>query len=216
MRAFKFKSAAQADHIFDILLNNRLFCANWKTLNDPMEGVFAYSYRGDEETDGARNVASEVQIELAKLCACSLTSIYDSHLLWAHYANGFNGVAVEVDLPDDHPDISLVKYRGVFGQFNYDASSKIATISRALLQSKYQEWSYERELRILSDKEWFPLEKPIPRLIVGHRVHPALFDALQIICERQGINFTSIGVGDDGLDADYVEPFADRSTRRTT
>ncbi len=27
MQAYKFKSAAQADHIFDVLLNRRLFCA---------------------------------------------------------------------------------------------------------------------------------------------------------------------------------------------
>lgn len=215
MRAFKFKSAAQADHIFDVLLNRRLFCANWKTLNDPMEGIFVYSYRGGEEADSARNAAREVQIELTKLRVCSLTSTYDSHLLWAHYANGFNGVAVEVDLPDDHPDISPVKYGGVFGQFSYDASLKIADVSKALLHSKYEEWEYECELRILSEKEWFSLEKPIPRLIVGHRVHPALFDALQIICERQGINFTRVGIGDEGIDADYVEPFAERSARRT-
>src|SRR5205807_348663 len=43
MRAFKFRSSSQIDFAFDIIFNQRLHCADWSRLNDPMEGMFAYS-----------------------------------------------------------------------------------------------------------------------------------------------------------------------------
>lgn len=215
MRAYKFKSAAQADHIFDILLNQRLYCAPLHVLNDPMEGTFAYSYRGNGEAKSARDLANAVLEAIKSLRVCSLSATFDSHLLWAHYANGFNGVTVEVELPEAGPDIQSVRYRGVFGQFGYAPDTCANVMARNVLLSKYQEWEYEREIRIVSEAEWYKLEKPVSRLIAGHRLHPALFDALQIICEQQGIDFRRVGIGDEGIDADGVDLYADRQRRRT-
>lgn len=215
MRAYKFKSAAQADHIFDILLNQRLYCAPLHVLNDPMEGVFVYSHRGDGEVNSANALARAVTEEIKSLRVCSLSVTFDSHLLWAHYANGFNGVAIEVELPEASPDIRSISYRGVSGYFGYAPDTCAASIARDVLLSKYREWEYEQEIRIISGAEWYKLEKPVSRLIVGHRVHPALFDALQIICERQKISFRRVGIGDEGIDADDVEPYLVRHQRRT-
>ena len=124
MRAYKFKGAAQADHIFDILLNKRLYCAPWHVLNDPMEGTFAYSYRGDGEAKSAKDLAGAVSKALKSLRVCSLSATFDSHLLWAHYATGFNGVAIEVELPEASPDIQRVTYRGVFGHVGYGPDTR--------------------------------------------------------------------------------------------
>lgn len=215
MRAYKFKGAAQADHIFDILLNRRLYCAPANMLNDPMEAQFAYSYHGEEEAEAARSLARAVAEELQLLRVCSLTNTFDTHLLWAHYASGFNGVAIEVELPDNHPDIRPVAYRGVFGQFGYEKDACHEAAARDVIFSKYQEWSYEREVRIVSKNEWFNLDKPVRMLIAGPRLHPALFDALQIICERQHITFRRVGIGDEGIDADFVRDFAERKRRQS-
>lgn len=215
MRAYKFKGAAQADHIFDILLNRRLYCAPAALLNDPMEGSFVYSYRGDGEANSAKNLAGAVAKELEPLRVCSLSATFDAHLLWAHYASGFNGVAIEVELPDNHADIRPVTYRGVFGHFGYAKDACSETTARDIIFSKYQEWEYEREIRIVSKNEWFHLENPVRMLIAGPRMHPALFDALQIICERQRIPFHRVGIGDEGIDADFVDAFADRKQRQT-
>jgi hypothetical protein len=136
-------------------------------------------------------------------------------LLWAHYATGFNGVAMEVELPEASPDIQRVTYRGVFGHVSYGPDTRADAKAREVLLSKYQEWHYEQEIRILSENEWYRLEKPVTRLIAGHRLHPALFDALQIICERQGIAFRRVGIGDDGIDADSVGAYTERQRRHT-
>lgn len=216
MRAYKFKGAAQADHIFDILLNQRLYCAPWHVLNDPMEGAFVYSYGGEGEAKPASELARAVSKALTSLRVCSLSATLDSHLLWAHYADGFNGAAVEVDLPESSPDIQRVSYRGVFGHVGYAPSIRADFKAREVLLSKYQEWHYERKVRILSEDQWYRLDKPVRRLIAGHRLHPALFDALQIICERQGIGFRRVGIGDEGIDPDDVEPYGDRQQRHVT
>jgi hypothetical protein len=51
---------------------------------------------------------------------CSLSKTFDSHLLWAHYASGFSGLAVEVELPDHAHNVRVVEYRGVFGRVSFD------------------------------------------------------------------------------------------------
>lgn len=209
MRAYKFKSAARADHIFDILLNQRLYCADWSILNDPMEAVFAYSCRQDSENE-AHSFAAKVNAHLKEMRVCSLTGSFDCHLLWSHYADGFNGVAVEVELPDDHSFIRPINYRGVFGGYGYEANSDPEDTAAEIIFSKYQEWKYEQEIRICSNEEWFVLNRPILKVIAGHRLHPALFDTIQLVCEKQGITFCSVGIGDEGLDADWVPPLLER------
>ena len=179
-----------------------------------MEGVFAHSSHVDDDRESVANLSRGVRNQIEKLRVCSLSATFDSHLLWSHYADGFNGVAICFDLPDDDLDIRTVDYRGVFGGYHYEKEADPRTIAKQILHSKYQEWSYEREIRILSASEWYKLKTPVDHIIVGHRVHPALFDTLQIIGERQNVRFCKVGIGDEGLDADFVPSYADREKGR--
>lgn len=79
-------------------------------------------------------------------------------------------------------------------------------LANQVLSSKYREWEYEQEVRILQTNEWFYLDKPVRQVIAGHRMPSALFEAMNIICNSMGIEFCRTGVGDEGIDADYVEP----------
>ncbi len=209
MRAFKFRSARRLDHIFDILQNRRLYCADWTTLNDPMEGIFAYSAPNHLAGD-ASAFAADIRDKLRGWRICSLSGTFDSHLLWSHYANGFDGVTIEVELPDDDQDIQQVEYRGVFGGYAYQPGLGLDEIARSIIFSKNQEWSYEREIRIRSTEACYLLEIPIRRVIAGHRLQQALFDTIQMVCEGLGIEFCRVGIGDEGIDADFVVPLAER------
>ena len=51
MLAYKFRSANQLEYAFDVVLNNRLHCADWRKLNDPMEGMFSYSHGSGDKRD---------------------------------------------------------------------------------------------------------------------------------------------------------------------
>ncbi|MCE8001849.1 hypothetical protein [Billgrantia ethanolica] len=205
MRAYKFRSASQIAFALDIIINRRLFCADWKTLNDPMEGMFVYSRQSTDGYDYKEEVQQIIE-EKKGLKVCSLSGTFDSHLLWAHYAGGFDGCAIEVEIPDNHPCVKRTEYRGVFAHVSMPNGHAPEELANQVLSSKYQEWSYEQEVRILQSQEWFQLEEPVKRVIAGHRMPPALFEAMNIICNSMGIRFCRTGIGDEGIDADYVEP----------
>lgn len=203
MLAYKFRSASQVEFVFDILLNRRLYCADWRKLNDPMEGMFASVHR-DADRPYVQQVVMGIREAKGRYKIASLAGTFDCHLLWAHYAGGFDGVAIEVDLPDDDPMIRQVDYRGVFAFVDIDRLNNEDEAAQTILFSKYQEWHYEREVRILHHQEFYPLTRPIRRVIIGHRMGGAMFDALHLICDKLGIEVCRVGIGDEGIDADRV------------
>jgi hypothetical protein len=176
-----------------------------------MEGMFVYSYRTTDERDFKEEVAKIVKYK-QRLKVCSLSKTFDCHLLWAHYASGFDGLAIEVELPDRSPVVKNVEYRGVFAPVSLENPVRADRTAAQILSSKYREWSYEQEVRILQHQDWYLLTKPVTRVIAGHRMNPALFEALRIICERKQITLNRTGIGDEGIDADYVPPLNEAKT----
>ncbi len=205
MKVYKFRSTEQMAFIFDILLNKRLYCSSWKDLNDPMEGMFTYQYDREEESDTEKKVKGIIESK-QKYKICSLSSTYDNHLLWAHYANGFDGVAIEIELQDNNDKIKPIDYdRGVFAHVNIQQQPSEDQAAQDILFSKNKVWKYEEEIRILHDSEYFDDFK-ITRLVVGHRVQEALFKVLNMICSQLDIPFGRVGIGDEGIDIDRIDP----------
>lgn len=207
MRAYKFRSASQIAFALDIIINRRLFCSDWKMLNDPMEGMFFYSHQSSDGNDYKKEIQQIIE-EKKRLKICSLSATYDSHLLWAHYAGGFDGCAIEVEIPDTHQSVKKIDYRGVFAHVSMPNRCTPEELANQVLSSKYKEWNYEQEVRILQSEEWFQLDGPVKRVIAGHRMPPALFESMNIICNSMRIKFCRTGIGDEGIDADDVEPSA--------
>lgn len=205
MIAYKFRSASQIAYIFDILINKRLYCTNWKMLNDPMEGHFVYSYNSTDEKDTYKDVERVIN-EKHNLKICSLSRTINSHLLWAHYAGGFDGVAIEIKLPNDRSFIKNVNYRRDYTNLVMSQVSDPFQSATEILSSKYIEWEYEKEIRIIHTKEWFHLRMPVTKVIAGHRMPPALFEAMNIICNSMGIKFYRTNIGKDGIGTEIVAP----------
>ncbi|RKH36088.1 DUF2971 domain-containing protein [Corallococcus sicarius] len=204
MKAYKFRSASQLSFALEIIFDQRLYCADWKTLNDPMEGMFAFSVPAGADRNVVDIAVQGIVNGKTGLRVCSLSTTFDCHLLWAHYAGGFDGLALEVEIPDDDPRARHVTYGGVFAAVN-DINKLPDDIARDVLFSKYREWEYEREVRILQTGNYFDLPTPVQRVIVGHRMRPSVLRAIQIICEKQGIPLLRTGIGDEGIDADVIE-----------
>jgi len=172
-----------------------------------MEGMFAYAYNSSsgKDEDVKRTVASIIR-EKKQLRVCSLSETFDCHLLWSHYASGFSGLAIEVELPDNSTAVRKIEYRGVFAGVNFRGHVDAQHAPEPILASKYSEWSYEREIRMLHRETYFPLSNPVKHVIAGHRMEPALFEALNFICHQKGIRFSRTGIGDEGIDTDSVPP----------
>jgi hypothetical protein len=203
LKAYKFRSADQLPYSPDIIFNGKLRCSDWNALNDPTEGMFVYSYPVGSEL-AANGFARELSNQQSRLKVCSLSLTYDSHLLRAHYASGFACMAIEVELPDNDPRIQAVMYEGVFCSVPIRPGMKAIEWANRVLVSKPMDWAYEREVRILQEQEWFTLPAKIERIIVGHRMDAAVFQALRIVCKSKGVEINRIGIGDEGIDADRV------------
>ena len=168
-----------------------------------MEGMFAYSTLSGSAED-PKKVVEQIIREKRRLKVCSLSHTFNSHLLWAHYASGFDGLAIEVEIPDHREQVKRIVYRNLFTGVSICHVSDPERTARQILSSKHREWAYEQEVRVLHEGEWFPLTLPVQRIIVGHRMQPALFEALRIVCHHKAIRLCRTGIGDEGIDADVV------------
>ena len=196
MLAYKFRSSSQIAFALDIVFKQRLRCSDWSTLNDPMEGRFLHSEHAEnsrlrEITDGKK---------IYRICALSKT--YASRLLWAHYASGFDGLAVEVELPMHHPgsQIHNVIYEDALPTVDVERNVSPLDAALYILTHKHSEWDYEKEIRIFQEKkEWYKLPKPVKCIIVGHRFNEALLEALRIVCARKRIILKHTRVEETGV-----------------
>nr|MZG57998.1 DUF2971 domain-containing protein [Photobacterium lucens] len=90
MLLYKYRAIDDLWLSLDIILNMRVWCSRWDSLNDPLEGRY-YSRFGngfDEKVNIRRN---EWRI-------CALSSALDNFLLWSHYASGHKGIAIELEI----------------------------------------------------------------------------------------------------------------------
>jgi len=130
---------------------------------------------------------------------------FDSHLLWAHYASAWDGLALEIEIPDSSPEIHKVEYAGFMCVVDPNLHT-VAEDAIRVLSNKHFEWAYEQEVRVITRSKFFTLTSPVKRIIVGSRMNPAMLEALQIICETKDIALARTGIGDEGIDADFVRP----------
>ena len=112
---YKYRSLENLGRILDILLHERLYAANFKNLNDPMEGHYRYS------TDVNKELRTQILDERNRTLICSLSKKKDIGLMWTHYANENKGCCIElqvtspswtmieVDYKDKLPNITNVK-----------------------------------------------------------------------------------------------------------
>jgi len=132
---------------------------------------------------------SEVCAETNRYKVCSLSATFNQHLLWGHYAGGFKGLAVEVEIDIFPPDVVMVDYRpDAYAAIENSPFSTAEETARYVLSSKYEAWQCEKEIRVLSrNTEWYGLKSPVQRVIVGHYMDTTLLDTFKIVCGHKKI-----------------------------
>lgn len=178
MRVFKFRSNSQL-HI-DSLINNQIYAARYSDLNDPCEamlevdgeyykvgrlisGHLPISY-GDTTKAREEELGKAIDQLLEKAQnggVYSLSAVNNSRLLWSHYAEGNSGFCIEFDLDTllgyelEQCKWIRVDYQPVAptltAQDLLDAESTPEFLIGKMIGTKYSEWSYEREVRIITD-----------------------------------------------------------------
>lgn len=201
MKAYKFRSSQQIEFIFDILINRRLYCADWKKLNDPMEGMFITHHSGLGSQPQSKKVMGIEGIISAKeqYKVCSLSKTFDNFLLWSHYADGYNGFAIEVELPEEDGNIKEVVPKPLYYFLELERFESEEDAAKAILLSKHNVWKYEKEIRILHYEEYYNLQDKPLKVIVGQRVRKSLTDALRIVCNELGVSIEKLVIGEKNL-----------------
>lgn len=197
MKAYKFRAVENLHFVVDILFNKRLYCCRAEQLNDIREADLRVGNDRGREIE-IIEYGKAVNNQLKELRVCALTKSFNNHLLWAHYAGGYSGVAIEVELDDS--DVTEVTYTDefIFLSQLIDSSSPEAAARQALAR-KYKDWNYEGEVRLITKSEYYPLTRPISRVIVGSRTNPALVSALYLMCKHFEITLDRMVVADWGL-----------------
>ncbi|WP_249370579.1 DUF2971 domain-containing protein [Vibrio sp. 11-4(1)] len=132
-------------------MNGRLYAAPYTDMNDPMEGhYFQRSGRLSSEFKSA------LKGEKRSYGIVSLSEIADNTLMWAHYANGHNGIAIGVEIDSDTYDIRKIEYDGL-SQLTQSFSHKLEV------------WDYEKEYRVFVQHEKYVNVK-IKEVIFERRV----------------------------------------------
>ncbi|HEX9825480.1 MAG TPA: DUF2971 domain-containing protein, partial [Flavobacteriaceae bacterium] len=131
-------------YIIDIFINQRLYVASFRKLNDNFEGQFFSNVFSDIKRYRL-NPRKESHISI-----CSFSSNYKSHLMWSHYANGHRGIAIGFEIDKSKYNIEEVAYNGLTS-FNI-FPQKFDDLKSVFL-NKLKEWSYEEEYRIIAEKQ---------------------------------------------------------------
>ena len=153
--------------MLDVVVNQRFYCAHWSELNDPLEGRYEI-YLGESSSRLEEKMVTRIEGAKDKYRVVSLSADSTNFLLWSHYADGHKGVAIEVEIPDNHPDLIEVIYTPFSSVFTSSGDTK--ENMRHLFNGKGEEWAYENEYRIVTESIYFTLPKPVTRVLLGPRV----------------------------------------------
>lgn len=199
MKAYKFRTTNNFDHFMDILINGRLYCSDHRDLND----VFEADIRVGKDQGREIELVEKMQ-HFEKLVKgyriCSLTKTFDNHQLWAYYANGHTGLAIEIELPDDNDKIFDIEYSDdllFFSDF-IDSYEQPQNLFRPLIR-KRKTWQHEQELRIITTDNYFDIKGKITAVIAGCRMNSTTQIALDIICSKLKIPFYRAVIADWGI-----------------
>jgi len=140
MKLYKFRQLANdqdLSRLLDIIETNRFWCSKFSEMNDPIEGIF-YATNPSNTTD-LYNKKNRI-----KICSFSAEEAFHNPIMWGYYVEGFRGVAIEIEVEDNNPNIHKVEYISDVPNTNH-----INTI----LTSKLAAWAHEHEYRFIKETD---------------------------------------------------------------
>ncbi len=151
MRAYKFLDAKFG---LENIKNRRLKQSRVSDLNDPFE------LRSYDVTDLALRMAfltTSKDVDKARGLLC-FSADWKNPVIWAHYSDKHRGLCLGFEIPamkeDPKADAGYVKYVQHLSPFpsNFESmsESKHDSFARSALFTKYQDWAYEKEIRVWS------------------------------------------------------------------
>lgn len=155
MKVYKFRQLTKKqefDRLKRIIKTGEFWCSNFWELNDPMEGVFSFSI-----LDFAKDKINKIygQKGQYKICSFSGEKGFQNPAIWGYYTDGFNGVAIEVEI--DKCIVKKIDYSDEEINLEENKGNCENFIEKVLL-NKNTAWINEDEFRYL-DKQKLDYKK---------------------------------------------------------
>lgn len=158
---YKYKNIDNFKFLMDSIINNRLFAGKYKSMNDPMEGVYLYS-----EGQLNKSIKETLFNEKNSQTFCCLSKQKNNYLMWSHYANGHRGIVFGVEIDNFNYFIKDIEYfSGITHIDNYNAET-----SREILSRKLNFWEYEDEVRVFTKNNENYINVTIKEIILGAKM----------------------------------------------
>ena len=223
MKVYKFRGKEQFEFALDIIINRRLHYAALKDLNDPFEWNFDHG--GGKETEQAWD---EFYPRVLKYKICSLSKTYNEYLLWVHYASGFRGMAIEIDLPYEEENTDLYKdsdfspARDLKSELNDNCICSVGYSQDVYMQNsvfphndnkyydadviyrKAKKMAYEQEIRIVTttEQEYYQIpETSSMKVIISPLMDVLQQDILKTVCEKHGVKIEKLKNNNNHLES---------------
>lgn len=168
MKLYRYKSLKPFEHVADIICNNQFYTVPFFDLNDPMEGLFNY------EAGTKKEYLDDIKEGKKRLRICSFSKDPKNILLWSHYADGFKGICIEVEIDDNSNssefDLVEVEYESTRVLFSNKAARLKGEMPRMILSQKAKNWSVEKEVRALSRNQYIRYGIKITGILLGLRI----------------------------------------------
>ena len=164
MLLYRYMSLSNLWHVLDVAVRNRVYCAHWTELNDPLEGHYELFFRQKDDPRFAQT-ESALRTNRDRHRIASFSEDPANFLLWSHYADGHKGIALEVEIDSDDPCLTKVLYSDFYSVFTEDTDPSLN--HPHVFNGKTPEWAYEKEWRIITTSEYYSLDSPCSRILLG-------------------------------------------------
>lgn len=177
------------DRILDIINNKRIYMPSFDELNDPFESYlvnFDLSYTGSSITSAAGERPAFIDEIFKPYGILSLTDNCKNQVMWASYSNMYKGICLGFEnLPKVKP-IKYIEKNHSIPKLDSENKIKDKDIEK-ILMSKYNNWKYEQEYRLLSKDKFYNIEKNLKLIIIGHRIDNHIKEMLYRECINNNI-----------------------------
>jgi hypothetical protein len=175
MRLYKLRSIREDGHLYalDAMVNERIFLSTCTSMNDINEG----QWECVEDCVGDKKIRATAE-EFRKFVDSSRFTCFvkgiENHLMWAHYAGGFTGVAFEYEIDDEKHDIRPIDYDGMPKIEEAKMLRVLAGEKRpqdfGVLKQKDPGWKYEDEWRLFANdrRQYLTGIRPLS-VVMGNR-----------------------------------------------
>lgn len=164
---FKYKSlrGESFKYFVQLLLDNQMYAATFKELNDPMEGAYILSKAiGKDLKDKIIYQKENVQI-ISLVEKKNNNDKPTNMLMWSHYADAHRGCCIEFHFENNGEDnVRSIKYVKEIASEN---DQEIKDINEVLLR-KFVDWKYEDEVRHVGSTKFVPIK--IDKIYLGMRI----------------------------------------------